>query len=80
LTAAHPKACLHLSTRRLRNLHRAGCSWLRRRLDGHALAGSDPRVRPYLRRRGITACIARIGIESGERLGQHRWVVERANS
>ena len=29
------------------------------------------------RRRGITPRIARRGIESSERLGRHRWVVER---
>jgi hypothetical protein len=31
----------------------------------------------YGRRRGIPARIARIGVESKERLGRHRWVVER---
>ena len=36
-----------------------------------------PRCRRYLRRRGIGCRIARKGIESGERLGRHRWVVER---
>ena len=38
------------------------------------------RVRRYLRRRGITARIARIGVDSSERLGRHRWVVERTIS
>jgi hypothetical protein len=33
-------------------------------------------VRRYLRRRGITARIDRIGEGSTERLGRHRWVVE----
>lgn len=33
-----------------------------------------------LRRRGITSRIARKGIESKERLGRHRWVVERTHS
>jgi transposase len=33
--------------------------------------------RRFLRRRGITPRIARRGVESSERLGQHRWVVER---
>jgi transposase len=33
--------------------------------------------RAWLRRRGITARIARYGIESRERLGRWRWVVER---
>jgi transposase len=35
------------------------------------------RCRRYLRRRGIGDRIARIGVESSERLGRHRWVVER---
>jgi transposase len=35
------------------------------------------RCRRYLRRRGIGCRIARKGIESSERLGRHRWVVER---
>ena len=35
------------------------------------------RCRQYLRRRGIGCRIARKGIESGEKLGRHRWVVER---
>jgi transposase len=44
----------------------------------HGDKGYDiPRVRRYLRRRGITARIARIGVDSGQRLGRHRWVVER---
>jgi transposase len=34
-------------------------------------------LREELRRRGITPRIARRGIESSERLGRHRWVVER---
>jgi hypothetical protein len=33
-----------------------------------------------LRRRGITPRIARQGIESRERLGRYRWVVERTLS
>jgi hypothetical protein len=37
----------------------------------------NPRVRRYLRHRGITAGIARIGRDSSARLGQHGWVVER---
>ncbi len=31
----------------------------------------------WLRQRGITPRIARPGIESGERLGRHRWKIER---
>jgi IS5 family transposase len=36
-----------------------------------------PRCRKALRRRGIIPRIARGGIDSSERLGRHRWVVER---
>ena len=34
--------------------------------------------RAWLRRRGITPRIARRGIESSQRLGRHRYVVERS--
>ena len=37
-------------------------------------------LRAELRKRGITPRIARKGIESSERLGRHRWVVERTLS
>ena len=44
----------------------------------HADKGYDfPRCRQALRKRGIKARIARRGVESSERLGRHRWVVER---
>jgi transposase len=36
--------------------------------------------RAWLRRRGITARIARRGVESSARLGRQRWKVERALS
>ncbi|MBQ5942681.1 transposase [Massilia sp. AB1] len=36
--------------------------------------------RAWLRRRGIAARIARYGVESRERLGRWRWVVERTES
>jgi transposase len=36
--------------------------------------------RPALRRRGITPRIARRGIDSSEKLGRSRWVVERTHS
>jgi transposase len=43
--------------------------------------GYDSRAnRAWLRRRGITARIARRGIESSTRLGRYRWRVERALS
>ena len=44
----------------------------------HADKGYDfGRCRKALRKRGIKARIARRGVESSERLGRHRWVVER---
>lgn len=47
----------------------------------HADEGYDyPACRRALRQRGITPRIARRGVESSERLGRHRWVVERTNS
>jgi transposase len=36
-----------------------------------------PSCRKALRKRGITPRIARRGVDSSERLGRHRWVVER---
>jgi transposase len=36
--------------------------------------------RDALRRRGITPRIARRGVESSERLGRYRWIVERTNA
>jgi transposase len=50
----------------------------RRPVKLHSDKGYDiPRARRYLRRRRITARIARIGVDSSARLGRHRWVVER---
>ncbi len=47
----------------------------------HADKGYDfGRCRRALRKRGIKARIARRGIDSSERLGRHRWVVERTLS
>ena len=44
----------------------------------HAGKGYDfERCRRALRKRGITPRIARRGLESGEKLARHRWVVER---
>jgi transposase len=49
-----------------------------RPLKLHADKGYDyPRCRRYLQRRGIRCRISRRGIESSQRLGRHRWVVER---
>ena len=46
----------------------------------HALGYDFRRCRAYLRRRGITARIARRGVESTDKLGRHRWVLERTVS
>jgi IS5 family transposase len=44
----------------------------------HADKGYDfPRCRQAPRRRGISPRIARRGVESSQRLGRHRWKVER---
>ena len=40
-------------------------------------AYDDKKCKAALRRRGIKSRIARKGIESSEKLGRHRWVVER---
>ena len=51
----------------------------RRPLKRHGDKGYDiPRVRRYLRRRGIAARIARVRRDSSARLGRRRWVVEGA--
>jgi transposase len=54
--------------------------WSRSRPDKlHAHKGYDyPHCREDLRQRGISTRIARRGVESNERLGRHRWVVERS--
>ncbi|MFJ3300081.1 IS5 family transposase [Streptomyces bacillaris] len=52
----------------------------RRRKPGklHAAKGYDSaHLRRWLRERGITHRIARKGVESSQRLGRHRWTVER---
>ena len=47
----------------------------------HADKGYDnPRCRQFLRHRGIEVRIARRGVESGQKLGRHRWEVERSFS
>ncbi len=47
----------------------------------HAAKGYDYlRCRRFLRKRGIKTRIARRGVDSSEKLGRYRWVVERAFS
>jgi IS5 family transposase len=53
----------------------------KRPMKVHADKGYDyPMCRQYLQRRGIISRIARRCVESKERLGRHRWVVERCLS
>jgi transposase len=55
----------------------------RRRRPGkvHADKAYDHRrCRAYLRRRGIRPRIARRLVESSERLGRHRWTIERTGA
>ncbi|ATL72055.1 IS5 family transposase [Nocardia terpenica] len=55
----------------------------RRRRPGklHADKAYDSvELRQWVRRRGVAVRIARKGIESAERLGRHRWVIERSIS
>lgn len=49
------------------------------KLPADTACGFRP-VRPYLRRRGITARIARVGVDSSERLVRHGGVVDRTMS
>ena len=47
----------------------------------HADKGYDfRRCRAFLRARGIASRIARRVVESSQRLGKHRWVVERTHA
>ncbi len=47
----------------------------------HADKGFDyPHLRTWLRLRGIIPRIARRGVDTSQRLGRHRWVVERSLS
>ncbi len=65
----------------LRQPHRRRGRPRRRPTKLHADKGYDyPRCRRALRARGIVPRIARRGIESRERLGRYRWVVERTLS
>ena len=63
-------------------LGRAGRRPRKRPAKLHADKGYDyfPRCRKALRKRGIKARIARRGVDTSERLGRHRWVVERTLS
>lgn len=52
----------------------------RRPYNSHIDKGYDyQRCRTHLKKRGILSRIARRGVESSEKLGKHRWVVERTH-
>ncbi len=82
LTAAnvHDSKALEESVDAIEPIERPGRGRPRKRPKKlHADKGYDffGRCREALRKRGIKARIARRGVESSERLGRHRWVVER---
>ena len=84
LTAAnvHDSKVLEESMDAIKPIKRPGRGRPRKRPKKlHADKGYDyPRCRKALRKRGIKARIARRGVESSERLGRHRWVVERTQA
>lgn len=61
--------------RRLKEWNQAGV-WEKLHHEHADKAYDFPRCREALRKRGITPRIARRGIESSEKLGKYRWVVE----
>ena len=51
------------------------------RRGAHGATGYDSkRCRRECRERSVVPCITRRGIESSQRLGRHRWVVERTHA
>lgn len=80
LSAANTHDCtmLEASIDAIRPIRRPSGQRRKRPAKLHADKGYDYRFcRVLLRRRHITPRIARKGIESSQRLGRHRWVVER---
>ncbi len=80
LSAANRNDCLFLAEllEAIPPIHRPLGRPRRRPTKLHADKGYDHRsCRAYLRRRGIKGRIARRMLDSSERLGKHRWVVER---
>jgi hypothetical protein len=64
-----------------RRADQAPRSWPTEEAPGETACGQRlrlPRCREALRRRGIKGRIVRRGVDSSEKLGRHRWVVERA--
>jgi len=55
-----------------------GCGWPGKPGKLHADKAYDqPELRRWVRGKRIGVRIARKGVESSERLGRHRWVIER---
>ena len=78
---AHDSTMLEATVDAIRPTKRPSGQRRKRPAKLHADKGYDfPRCREALRKRGIIPRIARRGIESSERLGRHRWVVERTHS
>ena len=78
---AHDSTMLEATVDAIRPIKRPRGRPRKRPAKLHADKGYDyPRCRRALRRRHITPRIARRGIERGDRLGRHRWVVERTLS
>ena len=78
---AHDSTMLEATVDAIRPIKRPRGRPRKRPAKLHADKGYDyPRCRAALRRRHITPRIARRGIERSDRLGRHRWVVERTLS
>ena len=78
---AHDPSMLEATADAIRPIKRPRGRPRKRPAKLHADKGYDyPRCRAALRRRHITPRIARRGIERSDRLGRHRWVVERTLS
>lgn len=82
--AEYPRSDRPLAVTASQKLCQNPYSWTKpRRRPGklHADKGYDyDHLRRWLRGRGIRRRVARRGIESSQRLGRHRWVVERTVS
>ena len=77
----HDNQRLETTVDAVRPIHRPRGRPRRRPHKLHADKAYDSRaLRQALRRRGIIPRIARRGIESSQRLGRYRWVVERTLS
>ncbi len=75
---AHDSTMLEATVDAIRPTKRPSGQRRKRPAKLHADKGYDyPRCRATLRKRHITPRIARRGIERSDRLGRHRWVVER---